>query len=46
MQVRSLRGLKKLVKRFPQGENPEYRHQKTSVGDLVERLEHFIIFWH
>ena len=46
MQIRLTCGLQKLVKRLPWGEKPEYRHQDhTSVGDLVEKLEHFINFF-
>ena len=45
MQIRLSRGLQKLVKRLPWGENPEYRHQKHLDSDLVEKLEHFIVFW-
>ena len=44
MQIRLIRGLQKLLKRLPWGEKPGYSYKITSVGDFVEKLEHFIVF--
>ena len=45
MQIRLIRGLQKLVKRLSWGVKPGYATKITSVGDLIERLEHFIGFF-
>ena len=44
MQIRLSCSLQKLVKYFPCGEKPEYIHQNTSVGDLVEKLDDLMFF--
>ena len=44
MQIRLIRGHRNVMKRLPRGENPGYRYKITSVGDFVEKLEHFIGF--
>ena len=44
MQILLIRGHRNVMKRLPRGENPGYRYKITSVGDFVEKLEHFIGF--
>ena len=44
MQIRLSCGLQKLVKLLPWVKNLSIDTKNTSVGDLVEKLEHFIFF--